>query len=136
METILKFFKDIEKKITLVLCEEDSVYYVNFTEIIDGYYYPKFFEFFKYSYALKKFNDLMLELLDSAEKLHEEDDILIANLDLSPRARNCLLRANIETLDELTECSLPMLRRIRNLGNKCLEEIIEVAKEHGVELHE
>lgn len=132
----LKSYDDYEKHICLALYKADSAFNVSITFKIGGHYYPEIFEYTECSDATKKFNALMLELLDSAEKLHEEDDILISNLDLSIRARNCLLRANIETLSELSERTILDLMKIRNLGNKCLEEIIEVAKEHGVELHE
>ena len=134
MGRLLKYYDDCEKNIFIVLYE-DSVLKIKFTKKIDGYFISDFYEYTKYSDAIKKFNSLVLELLDSAEKLHEEDDILIANLDLSIRARNCLLRARIETLSELSERTILDLKKIRNLGRKCLDEIIEVAREHGVELH-
>ena len=132
---VLKYLDDCKEEISIVLFE-DSVFKIKFTKKIDGYFISDFYEYAKYSDAVKKFNSLVLELLDSAEKLHEEDDILIENLGLSIRARYCLLRAGIETLSDLSERTIIDLMKIRNLGKKSLNEIIEVAREHGVEFKE
>mgnify|MGYP001758804739 FL=1 len=51
--------------------------------------------------------------------------IPIEELELSVRAFNCLKRADINTLDQLVEKSVDELGRVRNLGKKSIDEIIE-----------
>ncbi len=55
----------------------------------------------------------------------ELDKVKIDVLDLSVRASNCLKRANIYTLADLTERTEDDLAKIRNLGKKSVDEIIE-----------
>ena len=47
----------------------------------------------------------------------------IEELDLSVRSYNCLKRAGINTVYDLTEKSEPEMMRVRNLGRKSLEEV-------------
>lgn len=55
----------------------------------------------------------------------------IEDLDFSVRAYNCLKRANINTLQDLTEKSENEMMKIRNLGKKSLKEVIDKVKEMG-----
>lgn len=55
-------------------------------------------------------------------------------LDLSVRASNCLKRANIYTLGDLVERTEDDLSKIRNLGKKSVDEIIEKLKDYGYDL--
>jgi DNA-directed RNA polymerase subunit alpha len=55
-------------------------------------------------------------------------------LDLSVRASNCLKRANIYTLADLVDHSEDDLSKIRNLGRKSIDEIIEKLKSQGYDL--
>lgn len=50
-------------------------------------------------------------------------DSPIEALDLSIRAQNCLKRAGINTVGELIRTPHRELKRIRNIGVRCLEEI-------------
>jgi DNA-directed RNA polymerase subunit alpha len=47
----------------------------------------------------------------------------IEELDLSVRSYNCLKRAGINTVQELTERSMDDMMKVRNLGKKSLEEV-------------
>lgn len=58
---------------------------------------------------------------DSKDKLLE---MTIDELDLSVRSSNCLHRAGINTVLELTERSEEDMMKVRNLGRKSLEEVI------------
>ena len=60
--------------------------------------------------------------------------IKIENLGLSVRSYNCLKRAGIRTTDDLTAKSSQDLMRVRNLGRKNKEEIIEKLKAVGFSL--
>ncbi|WP_346888634.1 DNA-directed RNA polymerase subunit alpha [Clostridium sp. UBA1056] len=57
---------------------------------------------------------------DKKEKVLE---MTIEELDLSVRSFNCLKRAGINTVQELTEKSMDDMMKVRNLGKKSLEEV-------------
>jgi DNA-directed RNA polymerase subunit alpha len=61
---------------------------------------------------------------------------LIETLGLSVRSENCLHRAGIETIGKLSDTTAADLKRIRNLGKKCLDEIIEKLAEKELTLRE
>ena len=58
-------------------------------------------------------------------------EMSIDELEFSVRAYNCLKRANINTLQDLTEKSENEMMKIRNLGKKSLKEVIDKLKEMG-----
>ena len=60
----------------------------------------------------------------------------IEDLDFSVRAYNCLKRANINTLGNLTEKSELEMMKIRNLGKKSLKEVIDKVKDMGLRFRE
>ncbi|MDO5707177.1 MAG: DNA-directed RNA polymerase subunit alpha [Andreesenia angusta] len=57
---------------------------------------------------------------DKKEKVLE---MTIEELDLSVRSYNCLKRAGINTVEELTQKSEEDMMKVRNLGKKSLEEV-------------
>ena len=59
-------------------------------------------------------------------------DTSIDDLDFSVRAYNCLKRANIMTLRDLTEKTETEMMKIRNLGKKSLKEVIDKVKDMGL----
>jgi len=58
----------------------------------------------------------------------------IEELDLSVRSYNCLKRAGINTVQELTEKSEADMMRVRNLGRKSLVEVKEKLADLGLSL--
>ena len=58
----------------------------------------------------------------------------IEDLDLSVRSYNCLKRAGINTVGELTQKSEEEMMRVRNLGRKSLKEVIQKLREIGLDL--
>ena len=56
----------------------------------------------------------------------------IDDLDFSVRAYNCLKRAGVNTLGDLTAKSEVEMMKIRNLGKKSLKEVIDKIKEMGL----
>lgn len=56
----------------------------------------------------------------------------IDDLDFSVRAYNCLKRAGINTLGDLTEKTELEMMKIRNLGKKSLKEVVDKIKELGL----
>ena len=61
-------------------------------------------------------------------------DKKIEDLDLSVRSYNCLKRANINTVGELTQKTVEEMMKVRNLGKKSLKEVVEKLREIGLSL--
>lgn len=78
----------------------------------------------------------------SAEVMVEKDDkgkekileMTIEDLDLSVRAFNCLKRAGINTVEDLINKSEEDMMKVRNLGRKSLEEVIQKLNSLGFSL--
>jgi DNA-directed RNA polymerase subunit alpha len=68
---------------------------------------------------------------DKKEKVLE---MTIEELDLSVRSYNCLKRAGINTVEELTSKSEEDMMKVRNLGKKSLEEVERKLSELGLGL--
>ena len=72
------------------------------------------------------------------EKEEEEKDkvldMTIEELDLSVRSYNCLKRAGINTVLELTQKTKDEMMKVRNLGKKSLEEVTEKMGALGLSL--
>lgn len=58
----------------------------------------------------------------------------IEELDLSVRSYNCLKRAGINTVGELSQKTAEEMMRVRNLGRKSLKEVIQKLHEIGLDL--
>jgi DNA-directed RNA polymerase subunit alpha len=73
----------------------------------------------------------MTDNIDSVEIMVEKEEdkkekvleMTIEELDLSVRSYNCLKRAGINTVEELTKRSEEDMMKVRNLGKKSLEEV-------------
>jgi DNA-directed RNA polymerase subunit alpha len=61
-------------------------------------------------------------------------DLPIEELDLSERPRNCLKRAQINTIGELVEKTEDDLLAITNFGQKSLDEVVQKLDERGLSL--
>lgn len=78
----------------------------------------------------------------SAEVMVEKDDkgkekileMTIEDLDLSVRSFNCLKRAGIDTVEDLINKSEEDMMKVRNLGRKSLEEVIQKLNSLGFSL--
>lgn len=60
----------------------------------------------------------------------------IEEMDLSVRSYNCLKRANIHTVEDLTKKTEDDMLKVRNLGRKSLEEVIQKLESYGLALRE
>ena len=60
----------------------------------------------------------------------------IDELELSVRSYNCLKRAGINTVEELTNKTSEDMMKVRNLGRKSLDEVLLKLKELGLKLKE
>jgi len=77
--------------------------------------------------------DVMVEKEnDEKEKVLE---MSIDELELSVRSYNCLKRAGINTVQELTNKTPEDMMKVRNLGRKSLEEVLAKLKELNLQLN-
>lgn len=86
---------------------------------------------------LNLFIDLS-ENAKTAEVMVEKEKVLEMNIDeleLSVRSYNCLKRAGINTVEELTNRTAEDMMKVRNLGRKSLEEVLAKLKELGLQLN-
>ncbi|MGN1205372.1 MAG: DNA-directed RNA polymerase subunit alpha [Eubacterium sp.] len=102
------------------------------------------------SLAAKVMSEHLNTFIDLSEKARmaevivekEEDDsvkvleLSIDELELSVRSYNCLKRAGINTVEELTNKTADDMMKVRNLGRKSLEEVLAKLKELGLSLRE
>ncbi len=100
------------------------------------------------SLSAKLVNDhinLFVELVDSMAQMEtlvsrEEDkqtkvlEMTIEDMDLSVRSYNCLKRAGICTVEDLTKKSENDLAKVKNLGKRSLEEVQEKLQSYGLSL--
>ncbi|MDK2843901.1 MULTISPECIES: DNA-directed RNA polymerase subunit alpha [Enterococcus] len=78
------------------------------------------------------------EIMVEKEETQKEKmlEMTIEELDLSVRSYNCLKRAGINTVQELTNKSEPEMIKVRNLGRKSLEEVKNKLHDLGLGLRE
>ena len=60
----------------------------------------------------------------------------IEEMDLSVRSYNCLKRANIHTVEDLTKKTEEDMLKVRNLGKKSLDEVIFKLESYGLKLQD
>lgn len=68
----------------------------------------------------------------TTEQPKKGQQMMIEDLDLSVRSYNCLKRAGIQTVDELTQKTEDEMMRVRNLGKKSLKEVKDKLIELGM----
>ena len=100
------------------------------------------------SLAAKILNEhlnLFIELSDEGKKaeimVEREENIkekvlemTIEELDMSVRSFNCLKRASIDTVEDLVNRTEDEMIKVRNLGKKSLEEVIQKLNSYGLSL--
>ena len=109
------------------LHKKTLVYFVLYTKVLSEH--------------LKLFIDLS-EVAEAAEVMIEKEDdekekvleMSIDELELSVRSYNCLKRAGINTVEELTNRTSEDMMKVRNLGRKSLEEVLAKLDELGLSL--
>ena len=88
---------------------------------------------------------LFVELVENMAEMEilvsrEEDkqtkvlEMTIEDMDLSVRSYNCLKRAGISTVEDLTKKSESDLAKVKNLGKRSLEEVQEKLQSYGLSL--
>jgi DNA-directed RNA polymerase subunit alpha len=95
--------------------------------------------------TLRSLIGLVAEMSDSPQGLELGDvgaatsgspdlDLPIEDLDLSERPRNCLKRAQVNTVGELVQKTEDDLLAITNFGQKSLDEVLQKLDERGLSL--
>ncbi|NDL68141.1 DNA-directed RNA polymerase subunit alpha [Anaerotalea alkaliphila] len=95
--------------------------------------------------VLNEHLNLFIDLSESAKNVdimvekedNEKEKVLemsIDELELSVRSYNCLKRAGINTVEELTNRTPDDMMKVRNLGRKSLEEVLAKLNELGLSL--
>lgn len=82
------------------------------------------------------------EYIKQTENMTQKEEVVtnskmdrkIEDLDLSVRSYNCLKRANINTVGELTQKTEEEMMKVRNLGRKSLKEVVQKLREIGLDL--
>ncbi len=77
-----------------------------------------------------------VEIMVEREETKKEKvlEMTIEELDMSVRSFNCLKRAGIDTVEDLTNRTEEDMIKVRNLGKKSLEEVIQKLHSLGLEL--
>ncbi len=77
-----------------------------------------------------------VEIMVEREETKKEKvlEMTIEDLDMSVRSFNCLKRAGIDTVEDLTNRTEEDMIKIRNLGKKSLEEVIQKLHSLGLDL--
>ncbi|MDK2888721.1 MAG: DNA-directed polymerase subunit alpha [Thermoanaerobacter sp.] len=78
--------------------------------------------------------DVEIMVEKEEEKKNKILEMTIEELDLSVRSYNCLKRAGINTVEELIQRNEEEMMKVRNLGKKSLEEVINKLSELGLSL--
>ena len=92
---------------------------------------------------IKMFVDLSetmgkIDILVSREEDKQQKvlEMNIDDMDLSVRSYNCLKRAGIQTVEDLIKRTEEDMLKVRNLGRKSLDEVLEKIKSYGLQLKE
>jgi len=79
-------------------------------------------------------NEVEIMVEKEEDKKEKVLEMTVEELDLSVRSYNCLKRAGINTVEELTEKTEEDMMKVRNLGKKSLEEVQKKLAELGLGL--
>ena len=98
----------------------------------------------KYKACLAKLADIHIDCKDcpvvrcimgvTDNNVGKKSDVKIEDMDLSVRTYNCLKRAGLFTLSQLSKLSYEDFTHIRNLGKRQVNEIIDKLKCYGYEI--
>lgn len=83
--------------------------------------------------AMGKMNILVSTEEDNKTKIL---DMPIEEMELSVRSYNCLKRANINTVEDLIQKTREDMLKVRNLGLKSIDEVLEKLNEYGLSFKE
>ena len=76
----------------------------------------------------------MNKVIEKCEIAKKHQSERIENFDLSVRTYHCLARAGLRTLGDVASLSYNQLLRLRNLGRKSFDEIVDVLENNGYDV--
>ena len=88
---------------------------------------------------MRRINSVFRNLMADEEDIDYDeyddyyDDDGIEELDFSVRTYNCLRRAGITTVSQLKQMTIEDLKKVRNLGSKSIDEILQRVELAGVD---
>ncbi len=102
------------------------------------------------SFAAKILNEHLNLFVDLSEEVGDEEilvvkdndgskqtlEMTVEELDLSVRSFNCLKRANIHKVGDLIQRSEDEMMKVRNLGRKSLDEVVQKLGQYGLHLRQ
>ena len=80
------------------------------------------------------FSNMNIFVMKEEEQQSKVLEMPIEEMDLSVRSYNCLKRANINTAEDLTKKTIGDMLKVKNLGQKSIEEIISKLESYGLHL--
>lgn len=91
----------------------------------------------EYLDVIVPFSDMKLEESFTVQQPEPEENVksstmMIEDLELSVRSYNCLKRAGIQTVEELTQKTEEEMMHVKNLGKKSLQEVKERLESMGL----
>ena len=89
--------------------------------------------FVNLSETIRDMDSILLKSED--DKQQQVLKMAIEEMDLSVRSYNCLKRANIHTVEDLTKKTEDDMLKVRNLGRKSLDEVIQKLESYGLALN-
>ncbi len=91
-------------------------------------------EHIKMFVALSEVGNIGILVPPEEDKKTKILEMTIEEMDLSVRSYNCLKRANIHTVEDLTKKTEDDMLKVRNLGKKSLDEVILKLESYGLKL--
>ena len=86
--------------------------------------------------SLSEVGNIGILVPPETEKITRILEMTIEEMDLSVRSYNCLKRANIHTVEDLTKKTEDDMLKVRNLGKKSLDEVIYKLESYGLKLQD
>ena len=86
------------------------------------------------AFSAKEIVSLAAKIMQDHISLFVDLSESIKDMDLSVRSYNCLKRANIHTVEDLTRKTEDEMLKVRNLGRKSLDEVILKLQSYGLSL--
>jgi DNA-directed RNA polymerase alpha subunit len=74
----------------------------------------------------------MKQNIDVRTYFSQHDD---SESNISVRSVNALIKGGINTMDELCAADIQKIKKIRNLGDKCLEYVLMIREKYMLEIN-
>jgi DNA-directed RNA polymerase alpha subunit len=86
------------------------------------------------TYTLDEMPNLLKKIQSKIDKVKNTELIYVKEVGLSERLKNSLLRADFDTLNEVTTQTRKQILELNGIGRKCLNELEEVMDDYRLYL--